>query len=259
MKNQLKELSKDNVFAFSVERFPLEGKQKEFRVNVIGLADCFPLSPEHYDKQECYIRKLFLLINPFCKYYELDDIFFYFLTQAASRLKELSTCRDREERLPEYFEKIAMIFQIAADKTESSERKTSFVKEAQEYIKKSDAVRSELSPESFPPLQAYKKRMPMLFQAAANDDKMPEYNKPYFKELAAKYSDKPKPKKITTEVILSKLGRNSPRFVQRKETFSKRKDGKPYVRQRFDRSHSSKPESDQTPLLVDERSQKKHR
>lgn len=185
MKTKLKTLPKE-MLKFSATFSAKKENQDEILLNVIGLSHCFPLLPIHYDQQQSYINEMFQLINPFCEHYELDQIFFDFLILATNTLEKLSAYDFRAKRLHEYFEKVAMIFQIVADKTEDQKCRILFTKQARRYIEKADEVRSKFLDE-LPLSILYETRMSQLFQAAADDNKTAAYNRPYFQMLAIKY------------------------------------------------------------------------
>lgn len=176
------------AIALSIEK----EQQEPLRLNLIGLKDCFPLLPKHYDQQQKYIDKIFMLINPLYEHYELDHVFFDFLIQAASILEEMSIMGFRQKRLPEYFEKVAMVFQIAADGTEIKDRQNNFIEKAKFYIQKANEARNKFLPNE--PVDfsiSHEKRMYQLFRfAAENYCEDSVYNKPYFQKLADNYYKK---------------------------------------------------------------------
>ena len=99
-----------------------------------------------------YIDHLFIIVPYLYQYYEISQRHFDLLDRAAinienlyrGRISNLFTAPEKiamELELSDYLNKIALIFQTAADKTENVERSKTYRVKAEEYSNKADAWR----------------------------------------------------------------------------------------------------------------------
>lgn len=164
-----------------------------------GFVDKYVLSPQ------IYISALFRSVDNLYKHYELSQKHFELLDFAASHLEQLCNGKipclsepDEIDRarteLGDYLDKVTMIFQTAADKTENSHYRKFCSDMAQKYSKKADEVRGMFS------FRSYEEKMQALYEKAAG--KCEEYEG-FIKELlqlrAAEYSGKCRVRETTDE------------------------------------------------------------
>lgn len=145
-----------------------------------------------------YINECFLIIDSLCPpYYEPDKYYLELLNYAASKLiilieeqiKKLSTDESKigeianlKAELTDSLDKVTMIFQIAADKTERPLYQEIWTIKAHEYSSKADGICGRLT-------LVYEQKMRVLYNAAANDCRI-DFISEQFKERAAEYQRK---------------------------------------------------------------------
>ncbi len=193
---------------------------------------------QFYIEKFSYINDFFKLINLFCEQYELDQSFFDFLDKVAVDIERLARFSFEKKQLVGCFEKVAMIYQIVADKTEYMDRKISFIEKAKQYIEKADEARKQYLQED--PLSiSHEEKMSRLFRTIADDCEDAPFNKPYFEDLANKYE------KICEQKMVSKALSSFPFFQE----FSQEDDE---VRQRFSSVMGKEPldDGDETTHLL---------
>lgn len=169
-----------------------EANHAAVRQDIIGLIRHFPPLPTNYDPPKLlYIDKFFNLVNLFCEYYELEQCFFDVLEQAMEQLEKAATSPCQQQSLPEYFEKTAMIFQIASNKTEMKDRQLVFIEKAKHYIQKASEARSQFLPSTQIIVASDDERLFQLFHMAVKTYcKEVSYAFPYFQLLSNQYEEK---------------------------------------------------------------------
>lgn len=160
--------------------------------DIFGVMRSSSLVLVYYDMQRHYIDMLFSIVNVLYEYYELGSYFFDSLNTAATQLEKFSIGEFQQQVLPEYFEKTAMIYQIAADKTEIKKQRIVFRQKAILYVQKANDARMKfLSWEQVLSQISHEEQMYQLFQKAAkNYFQNKPYNVDYFQLLAGEYRKK---------------------------------------------------------------------
>lgn len=150
------------------------------------------------DANRYYINECFLIIDSlYTPYYEPDKYYFELLDCAASKLiilieeqiKKLSTDESKTEEianlkteLTDSLDKVTMIFQTAADKTEQPLYQEIWAIKAQEYSSKADGICGRLT-------LVYEQKMRDLYNAASRNCRI-DFIGEQFKERAAEYQRK---------------------------------------------------------------------
>lgn len=144
-----------------------------------------------------YINNCFLIADFLYEYYELDKYYFELLDYAASKLivliedqiKKLSTDESKTEEmvalktaLANSLDKVTMIFQTAADKTEQPLYQEIWTIKAHEYSGKADKIQGRLT-------VVYEYKMRDLYAAAARSCKI-DFIAEQFQKRAAEYQRK---------------------------------------------------------------------
>lgn len=133
-------------------------------------------------------------------YYELGKIYFELLNLAATQLEKLSReqiakLSDGEEiakvnnSLGEYLDKVAMVFQAAADNTEGELYQKTYSLEAENYSQQADAVRGIFR------IQTHTQKMFALYTKAAQTCEMP-FIREVLEERTTEYSRKLEAEKL---------------------------------------------------------------
>lgn len=167
---------------------------------LVDLLHSFNL-PYYFDKCDTfgigYIQTFLKVIGTLSQYYELDKRHFELLDYAASkliilieeRIKKLSTDESKTEEianlkteLTDSLDKVTMIFQTAADKTEQPLYQEIWAIKAQEYSSKADGICGRLT-------LVYEQKMRDLYNAASRNCRI-DFIGEQFKERAAEYQRK---------------------------------------------------------------------
>ena len=169
-----------------------------------------------------YINMFFWVVDYLYQYYEFDLKFFRLLNLAATNLERLSQEKiaalsiDEEKEasrseLGDYLDKVTLIFQTAADKTNDTGHDRFYAATAEDYSRRADSARGVAS------TQSYTEKIVALYEKAAEEHK-DDFLGEIFRNRAAEYREKCEAKETPDSLVREREARTASLFSPFEET-----------------------------------------
>jgi len=170
-----------------------------------------------------YINAFFWVVDYLYQYYEFSQRHFELLNLAATNLERLSQEKiaalsiDEEKEasrseLGDYLDKVTLIFQTAADKTNDIERARFYAVTAEDYSKRADTARGVVS------TQSYNEKILSLYGKVISERPEGSFIKGVLEKRAAEYQRKCEAKEMPDSLVREREARTASLFSPFEET-----------------------------------------